>query len=174
MRALRRKPDEENFDEAEAQAWRVWAEPAVPSDIAALFTLPALSGADAPLSETTPNTAFHALLHALAAFVRSERGPGTLPLSGALPDMRTDTTSYVRLQTIYKDRARVEKALFGALLAEECPDVAPHVDSEELDTFVKNAHHVRVLRGRRWGAWAADRAAVGEWMRWVYEARAVC
>lgn len=167
VRALRRKPDEENFDEAEAQAWRVWAEPAVPSDIAALFALPPLSGADAPLSETTPNTAFHALLRALAAFVRSERGPGALPLSGALPDMRTDTTSYVRLQTIYKDRARVEKALFGALLAEECPDVAPHVDPEELDTFVKNAHHVRVLRGRRWGAWAADREAVASSLEMV-------
>ena len=27
--ALKIKPDEENFDEAEAQAWRVWSEPAV-------------------------------------------------------------------------------------------------------------------------------------------------
>ena len=27
--AMRVKPDEENFEEAEAQAWRVWSEPAV-------------------------------------------------------------------------------------------------------------------------------------------------
>ena len=27
--AMRIKPDEENFEEAEAQAWRVWSEPAV-------------------------------------------------------------------------------------------------------------------------------------------------
>ena len=27
--SMRVKPDEENFEEAEAQAWRVWSEPAV-------------------------------------------------------------------------------------------------------------------------------------------------
>lgn len=29
LRALQLKPDEENFEEAEAQAWRAWSEPAV-------------------------------------------------------------------------------------------------------------------------------------------------
>ena len=41
------------------------------------------------------------------------------------------------------------------------PEIAPAVSDEEIDTFVKNAHHIRVLRGRRWGAWDADKEALG-------------
>ena len=61
------------------------------------------------LTPDTPNAGFHALLRTLAAFVRAPDGPGCLPLSGALPDMRTDTESYVKLQTVYKEQASAEK-----------------------------------------------------------------
>ncbi|KAI0916687.1 hypothetical protein AcV5_003113 [Taiwanofungus camphoratus] len=159
VRSLRRKPDEENFDEAEAQAWRVWAEPAVPSDVSALFALPPLS-ASSTTPNASPNPAFHALLHTLAAFVASPGGPGCLPLNATLPDIRTDTASYVKLQTMYREWAAVEKAHFRELLFESFPDLAKEMDEEEMGTFVKNAHHVRVLRGRRWGAWEEDRAGV--------------
>ncbi|KAH9949739.1 hypothetical protein B0H21DRAFT_88179 [Amylocystis lapponica] len=153
LRALQLKPDEENFDEAEAQAWRVWQDPAVPRDIAALFDLPTLAG-------PPTNPAFHALLGALAAFTTDLHGPGCLPLAGALPDVHTDTASYVRLQGVYKRQAALEKARFEALLAETSPDVAAVLPADELDTFVRNAHHVRVLRGRRWGALDEDGAAL--------------
>ncbi|OCH96719.1 hypothetical protein OBBRIDRAFT_787289 [Obba rivulosa] len=167
VRAMKRKLDEENFDEAEAQAWRVWFEPAVPSEIAALFTLPPLeapasstkTGADLPPS---PNPAFHALLRTLNTFVGSPGGPGCLPLSAALPDMRTDTESYVKLQNLYRDRARKEKEHFTELLTDIFPNVAQEINEEELDTFLKNSHQLRVLRGRKWGEWDKDKAAVVE------------
>lgn len=101
---MKHKPDEENFDEAEAQAWRVWSEPTVPGEITSLFTLPPLSA-----SGPTPNPSFHALLRTLNAFVGSPGGPGCLPLSAALPDMRTDTESYVKLQNLYRERSLHEK-----------------------------------------------------------------
>ena len=40
-------------------------------------------------------------------FVESE-GAGRLPLSGSLPDMHSDTKSYVELQTLYKKKAAAE------------------------------------------------------------------
>ncbi|KAH9829038.1 uncharacterized protein C8Q71DRAFT_912070 [Rhodofomes roseus] len=150
--AMRKKIDEENFDEAEAQVWRIWRDPPVPGAIQSLFSL-------APPSDS-PNAVFHALLQTLNAFVAAPDGPGCLPLSGALPDMRTDTESYVRLQTVYKDWAAVEKAKFKELLQKGFPDLAPTISDEEIDTFVKNAHHVRVLRGRRWSEWDADKEAL--------------
>lgn len=50
-----------------AQAWRMWAEPAVLPDVAASFVLPLL--ADASAGEMAPNAVFHALLRVSAAFV---------------------------------------------------------------------------------------------------------
>ncbi|KZT00338.1 uncharacterized protein LAESUDRAFT_709013 [Laetiporus sulphureus 93-53] len=167
VRAMRRKADEENFDEAEAQAWRVWMEPAIPTDIKRLLALSPLSSssnsAETPsnaITPQTPNAPFHALLRTLGAFVADPSGPGTLPLSGALPDMRTDTESYVRLQRGYREWAGVEKARFKELLKEKFPEIEPLVDDEAVDTFVKNAHQVRVLRGKRWGAWGEDKEDV--------------
>ncbi|PCH41969.1 hypothetical protein WOLCODRAFT_137629 [Wolfiporia cocos MD-104 SS10] len=176
LRALKKKPDEENFDEAEAQAWRVWAGDAAPADVRKLFelspldpstasstqftsTVPTDSEQQVEITPTTPNAPFHALLRTLARFADAHEG--LLPLSGALPDMRTDTASYVRLQELFKDQARAEKEEFAALLREQHPDVASLVSADALDTFVKNAHHVRVLRGRRWGAWEETARGAG-------------
>ncbi|KZT64805.1 hypothetical protein DAEQUDRAFT_717458 [Daedalea quercina L-15889] len=155
--AMRKKIDEENFDEAEAQAWRIWSDPPVPNAVQSLLTLTPLTTS---MSPNTPNAIFHALLQTLNAFVAAPNGPGCLPLSGALPDMRTDTESYVKLQTAYKERAAFEKARFKELLKEGFPALAPTIDGEEIDTFVKNAHHVRVLRGQRWSEWDADKEAL--------------
>lgn len=41
------------------------------------------------------------------------------------------------------------------------PDIAPAISDEDIDTFVKNAHHIRVLRGCRWGEWDTDKEALG-------------
>lgn len=47
-------------------------------------------------------------MRALKLFVAHPSGPGALPLTSTLPDMRTDTKSYVKVQTLYKEQARVE------------------------------------------------------------------
>ncbi|KAI0368507.1 hypothetical protein BV20DRAFT_969136 [Pilatotrama ljubarskyi] len=152
--ALKIKPDEENFDEAEAQAWRVWSEPAIPGDVQALFSLP-------PLPSTPHRHAtFHALLDTLAEFTKDPSGPGTLPLSSTLPDMKSDTESYVRLQNLYRQWAEVEKNKFKELFAKKYPELAKTANPEEVDTFVKNSHHLRVQRGKQWGAFDRDREAI--------------
>lgn len=137
IRAMQLKPDEENFEEAEAQAYRAWGTSGVPSDVAALFADPGLIGlrADSP--------PFFHLLHALKRF--TERPPHALPLSATLPDMKSDTRQYVHLQRLYKAGAEDDRRKFAALLDVEVHDGL-------VAEFVKNAHGVRILRGRRWGA----------------------
>ncbi|KAI0654973.1 hypothetical protein C8Q70DRAFT_1022833 [Cubamyces menziesii] len=159
--ALKIKPDEENFDEAEAQAWRVWSEPAIPSDVQSLFSLsplPSTSDSSAPARHTT----FHALLGTLADFTKDPSGPGTLPLSATLPDMKSDTESYVKLQNLYREWAEVEKTKFKELFAKKHPELAQTANPEEVDTFVKNSHHLRVLRGKQWGAFDQNREALAD------------
>ncbi|KAI0084996.1 hypothetical protein BDY19DRAFT_968441 [Irpex rosettiformis] len=142
--ARQKKLDEENFEEAEGQAVRMWSEKPVSSDISTLLTF-------ASPAETLPkaNYAFHALLETLKLFVSHPNGPGALPLTSTLPDMRTDTESYVKIQKMYKEQARAENALFKKILKEAFPDLS--IDEGLVDAFVKNAHHLKLIRGRKFG-----------------------
>ncbi|TFK45262.1 hypothetical protein OE88DRAFT_1715442 [Heliocybe sulcata] len=149
IQGMRRKPDEENFEEAEAQAYRAWTETTVPSEISALFK-------DSGLSSLTPSSPpFFQLLSALQKF--TQESPHTLPLTSTLPDMRSDTKSYIHLQTLYKRQAEEEKAKFKSLISE---DVRETIGDEMIDLFVKNAHALVVMRGREWGSFDQDRAAL--------------
>ncbi|EIW75998.1 hypothetical protein CONPUDRAFT_111872 [Coniophora puteana RWD-64-598 SS2] len=144
--ALQRNIDEENFEEAEAQAYRCWAETKVPSEIAQLFNDPALE----PAAHAQSRQPFFHLLAALKRFTE-EVEPHTLPLTSTLPDMKADTTSYIHLQRLYKARAEEEKAIFQTFL-----DKNVDIDEDVIDLFLKNAHGLQVLRGRRWGEFERD------------------
>ncbi|TRM57388.1 hypothetical protein BD626DRAFT_515098 [Schizophyllum amplum] len=133
--AMKKKFDEENFDEAEGQAYRCWSETSVPSDITALFQAPQLSS----ISASSPP--FFLLLDALKKFLAQP--PHVLPLSATLPDMKASTGTYIHLQKLYKARAEEEKEIFKSLLAHPVPD-------EMVDTFVKNAHGIKLLSGKKW------------------------
>ena len=144
--SMKIKPDEENFDEALAQAYRAWTPTTVPSEIISLFQDPSI----ATLGPTSPS--FFHLVAALHEFTLQQ--PHTLPLSSTLPDMKSDTKNYVHLQKLYKARAEEEKAAFKSL-------VRVPVSQEEIDLFVKNAHALRLLRGTKYGALLSDKTALG-------------
>ncbi|KAG6332127.1 hypothetical protein ID866_6964 [Astraeus odoratus] len=148
--ALRVKPDEENFEEAEAQAYRCWTETKdkVPPEIATLFDDPAIS--PEALNER-PSPFFH-LLAALKEFV-DQSETHTLPLTSTLPDMKSDTVNYIHLQKLYKARAEEEKQAFKSHLRASVTDSV-------VDLFVKNAHALYVLRGQQWGAFDHDKMAL--------------
>jgi amyloid beta precursor protein binding protein 1 len=105
---MRVKVDEENFEEAESQAYRSWTETNIPSDIAVLLSDPVLS----QLSLDSPQ--FYHLLEALRQFTLQP--PYTLPLSSTLPDMKADTANYISLQKIYKAKAEEDKKIFRGLV----------------------------------------------------------
>jgi hypothetical protein len=127
--------------------------PQVPSDILSLFDL------RAPSPSSSPNTRqFYTLLSALGTFI-STQPPHALPLSATLPDMHTSTESYVHLQKLYKARAEEEKAVFKELVLKM--EGGDNVDGETVDSFLKNCHALKVLKGKQWGVWDADRDALG-------------
>ncbi|KAJ7594896.1 hypothetical protein C8J56DRAFT_927884 [Mycena floridula] len=144
IRAMRFKDkDEENFDEAEAQAYRCWGVTGVPSEVKELLDDPAVLATSEKMS---PDTAtFVHLLSALRAF--TQLPPHVLPLSSTLPDMKANTESYVQLQRIYKEGAERDKAVFKGLLEKETSDI----DSTTIESFVKNCHAVKMMKGKRWG-----------------------
>ena len=81
----------------------------MPSDVQALLDLPAVA------PDASPNGAFHALLDTLRAFAADPAGARALPLAATLPDMKTDTESYVKLQRMYKEQARLENVRASTL-----------------------------------------------------------
>lgn len=152
--AMKKKQDEENFDEAEAQAYRCWTETKVPSEITALFEL-------LPSPAPNPEKPFYALLRALQTYTSRT---GLLPLSPTLPDMRASTETYIALQRLYKARAEVEKAAFLIVLEEQSgKQAAELIGSESIDTFLKNSHALRVLKGQRYGVLDTQPERLGEW-----------
>lgn len=133
--AMSRKFDEENIEEAEAQAYRCWTSSAVPSDIAKLL--------NASSTVTENATPFQTLVAALKSF--TEQPPHTLPLTSTLPDMKASTQSYIHLQKLYKAQADEEKNIFKSFLKHP-------VDDAVVDSFVKNAHGIKLLKGSPWGS----------------------
>ncbi|KAF8650721.1 hypothetical protein AX16_005094 [Volvariella volvacea WC 439] len=155
LASLKHKPDEENFDEALAQAYRVWTQSTVPSDIASLFSDPLLPQEPSQLTASSPP--FYHLLLALKQF--TSLPPYTLPLTSTLPDMKADTDKYVHLQRLYKQRAEEEKQAVKELLDWNKAS-AVGVNEEMLDSFVRNSHGLRLLRGKKWGVVDSDREAL--------------
>jgi amyloid beta precursor protein binding protein 1 len=148
---MRRKFDEENVEEAEAQAYRCWTSSAVPSEISAHFSDPRLNE---PSSSLPP---FFQLLKALKTF--TERY-SYLPLTSTLPDMKASTEEYVRLQKMYKERSEEEKQLVKAIMEEQ--GGSKGVDEALLDSFVKNTHRLKLIKGRKWGSLEENRGvAIG-------------
>jgi amyloid beta precursor protein binding protein 1 len=142
LNAQKRTPDEENFEEAVAQAYRAWTPTVAPSHLVELFA-----------DMSTPSTPFGHLLATLRSFL--EQPPHVLPLSATLPDMKSDTESYVRLQNLYRTQAAEDRERFRSLLH------AP-VETELVDLFVKNAHGVQLLKGARYGALDAAPEKLGK------------
>ena len=157
--AMRKKSDEENFEEAESQAFKCWTETVVPSDIRSLFSL----SQDNSPPHTKP---FRLMLKALERYTTTV-SPHTLPLSATLPDMKASTTQYVGLQKLYKDRAVEEKEAFKGVLLEVLKEAGEEpglVDDDTIDSFVKYAHILRLLKGRKWGWADKDASALGTYL----------
>ncbi|CAF4769178.1 unnamed protein product, partial [Rotaria sp. Silwood2] len=93
---------------------------------------------------------FWFIIHAIKLFTENE-GQGLLPVRGEVPDMITNTSSYIKLLKIYQEQAKkdceiVNNYLFDLLkkynrLSNE------YIDSYELvEIYCKNASFLRILR----------------------------
>ena len=146
---MKKKSDEENFEEAEAQAYRCWTQTSIPSEVSEVFK-------DQSVVNVQPSSPpFYHLAAALHSYTKSQP-PYTLPLSSTLPDMKSNTAYYIEVQNLYKRRAEEEKEIFKSYIE------VPGIKDDFIDLFVKNSHGIRMMRGKQWGKLDADPQALGK------------
>ncbi|KZT52363.1 putative ubiquitin-activating enzyme subunit [Calocera cornea HHB12733] len=151
LEKMRRRGDEENFDEAVAQAYRMWTPTTVPSETRDLLTDQSVT----TLTASSPSIFY--FLRALSLFVNQY---GFLPLVPTLPDMHTTTSTYVELQNLFRAQAEQETLLFENCLKTTVEEVKGSWDEREslglgraeVKEFIRNAAGVRVFKGRKWGS----------------------
>ncbi|KAF3066530.1 NEDD8-activating enzyme E1 regulatory subunit [Daldinia childiae] len=91
-------------------------------------------------NEIELQSSFWVIAKAIEAFYNKH---GCLPLPGALPDMKAQSTVYVKLQSIYKAKARrdAQEVLETARALPGGKDVDP----AEVDLFCKNSRFVKLI-----------------------------
>ncbi|KAJ2796401.1 hypothetical protein H4R20_005540, partial [Coemansia guatemalensis] len=94
-------------------------------------------------------SSFWLLANALRRYMDSAYSEGMLPHSGAIPDMKADTKSYIELQRLYKQKADQDKSEFTAHLLDVLQEASlpsDRVSADAIDVFCKNASRLRLVR----------------------------
>jgi amyloid beta precursor protein binding protein 1 len=90
------------------------------------------------------NSSFWKMLEALKVFVETK---GCLPLRGSIPDMTSDSASFVRLQRIYADQRDQDVREFTRILTSLSQSSSP--SESEVKLFCRNTHCLKVIRTPR-------------------------
>lgn len=134
---------EENYDEACAAVLKTIAPPSLGSSCREMFSLPPCQTENL----TRDSSNFWIIANAIKKFHLDH---GVLPLPGSLPDMKATSSVYVRLQNIYKSKARADVAeLIATVRAteERLSRQSNQISAGEIEAFAKNASHIKVLHG---------------------------
>ncbi|KAJ2851025.1 hypothetical protein IWW36_001452 [Coemansia brasiliensis] len=143
LRQMAPTPGEENFEEAASATNTSCTDYELPGEVKLILDDAAAKTVNAQTSN------FWLLVNALRRYLESEYSQGMLPHSGAIPDMKADTLSYVNLQRIYKQKAEADKREFLCHLHDVLHDAdlpTDHVSSEQVDAFCRNASKLRLVR----------------------------
>ena len=108
--------DEENFDEGAAAINTSLNKTIVPSNLINLFN--STEFIEKALEPSTSQ--FWILLKTLKSYLDHKGSEGLLPLRPNLPDMFSDSDSYVRLLKVYRDRSQRDLDVFTELLTDVC------------------------------------------------------
>lgn len=122
---------EENFDEAVAAVLKTITPPVIPSTVKEVL-------GRCPKDDSN----FWVIASAVKIFCDRH---GLLPLPGSLPDMKARSVDYIKLQNIYKSKAREDIAEVSALV--RSLEKGKDIPAAEIENFCKNAAHVRVIDG---------------------------
>lgn len=136
-------PDEENFDEACAAVLKSLNPPTASSSVRDILNAPEA------MELTADSSPFWIIASAIRQFYAIH---GELPLPGAVPDMKAQSEDYIKLQNIYKTKAREDCAEVVETVRglEKSLGRSPKVviDEKEVENFCKGAAHISLVRGR--------------------------
>lgn len=134
--------DEENFEEAAKQANTALLPNQLPSNVVNVFENCKCTNL------TSESSKFWIMAHAVKQF--SEKY-GCLPLRGSLPDMISDSKSYIDLQNIYNDKAKADANIVMENVAQLSATLGQgngKVSETDVRHFCRNSHFLQVLQTR--------------------------
>lgn len=142
MRTKNSEGGEENFEEAIANVLKNLNEPIATSAVREVFNAPECQ---AQLSKDSAS--FWIIARAIGDFYARN---GVLPLPGAIPDMKAQSSEYVALQKVYKSKAKedVQTILSWVRALEKDLNRKPPIPESEIEAFCKNAGFIKLIRGR--------------------------
>lgn len=129
---------EENFDEACNAVLKSIAEPPLGDGCKQMFEMESCTNIDSDSAN------FWIIANAIHTFYDKHN---KLPLPGSVPDMKATSDGYIKLQNIYKSKARqdVSEVTQTVRDLEKTLSRPTFIDAAEIEAFCKNASHVRVL-----------------------------
>lgn len=133
---------EENFDEAAAAVLKSLNPPSISSGLREVFD------ADDCQSLKPTSANFWIIANAIQKYHTSHSG--ILPLPGALPDMKAQSSDYIELQNIYKAKARSDLAEVTRTIRSSEQEIGKKssIEQAEIEAFCKGAQFVKLIHGR--------------------------
>ncbi|KAH0496606.1 hypothetical protein TgHK011_003957 [Trichoderma gracile] len=124
---------EENFEEAVAAVMKHVNPPQVPSSLKEVFEYE-------HKDEQQAKSSFWIIAEAMKQFYAEHQ---RLPVAGGLPDMKAESSVYIKLQNIYKDKAR-QDANDVLARVQKIPG-GENIDLVEVELFCKNARFIKLI-----------------------------
>lgn len=147
IKLLYKTNDEVNLDEAYNKAYLINKDSTeLSSNLKSIFNNPHCQN----LKKSS--SLFWILTNALKTFYETFN---VLPLTGILPDMESDTSEYMNIKKLYKEKFEFDKTFIQEKVIEILKSFNRSQDevinNENLLTlFIKNCHHLKVIKGSRW------------------------
>ncbi|EPY84232.1 hypothetical protein CB1_000490080 [Camelus ferus] len=126
--------DEENFEEAIKNVNTALNTTQIPSSIEDIFN------DDRCINITKQTPTFWILARALKEFVAKE-GQGNLPVRGTIPDMIADSGKYIKLQNVYREKAKKDAAAVGNHVAKLLQSIGQVVTYPDLKTLHPHTYY---------------------------------
>ncbi|KOS20688.1 NEDD8-activating enzyme E1 regulatory subunit [Escovopsis weberi] len=124
---------EENFEEAAAAVMKHVVPSTIPSDLKGVFNYE--HPADAPVKSS-----FWIIANAVRGFYEKHQ---RLPVSGGLPDMKAQSGVYIRLQNVYKNKARQDIKEVLEMVRDNAGGET--IEVAEVEAFCKNARFIKLI-----------------------------
>lgn len=133
----------ENFTEAISSVWRLFSSSTVPKGILSILEDPKANNLDKNSDD------FWIFVSALKEFISLPSSKNSLPVTGVLPDMISDTSGFVKMQQIYREKAKKDFEQFKEIMQTILKKTKSsfNISDQKIETFCKNSRNLKLIRG---------------------------